>query len=116
MMGAFHGDVARRALLHLLGAQALVHTDSLGVIHRDVKPLNILCSNPRRIAKLAEFYGPLRTYSIHVGTRYYKSPETLLDNEYSEYSTNVWAVGVMPLVVPRQKVPRVQLRRRRTLD
>jgi casein kinase II subunit alpha len=100
-------DDARFYIYRVL--QALAHTHSLGVIHRDVKPLNILCADPKRVVKLAdwglaEFYHPLRKYSVHVGTRYYKSPEILLDYEYYDYSMDVWAVGVMLLEILSQRL------------
>jgi casein kinase II subunit alpha len=71
-------------------------------MHRDVKPLNILCSNPREQLVLAdwglaEFYHPLRKYSLHVCTKYYKSPELLLGYQFYDYSMDIWSSGVILL-------------------
>ena len=69
-------------------------------MHRDVKPLNILCDYKKKIVKLgdwglAEFYHPLRKYSYHVGTLYYKGPELSLGYQFYDYSVDMWAVGVI---------------------
>jgi casein kinase II subunit alpha len=79
---------------------ALAHTHRHGVMHRDVKPLNILCENPRKEVVLAdwglaEFYHPLRKYSPFVCTKYYKAPEILLGYQFYDYSIDIWSAGVV---------------------
>lgn len=97
---SFDMDDIRFYVYRLL--QALSHTHKNGVMHRDVKPLNILCKNPRENLVLAdwglaEFYHPLQKYSTHVCTKYYKSPELLVGFQTYDYSIDMWSVGVLLL-------------------
>jgi casein kinase II subunit alpha len=68
------------------------------VIHRDVKPLNILIDHPRRLLRLidfglAEFYHPGVELNVRVASRFYKAPELLMDMTDYDYSMDMWSVG-----------------------
>jgi casein kinase II subunit alpha len=80
--------------------EALKFTHSRGIMHRDVKPLNILCKDPIKeliLADwgLAEFYHPLRKYSVHVCTKYYKAPEVLMGYQFYDYAIDIWSAGII---------------------
>jgi casein kinase II subunit alpha len=91
------GDI-RFYMYRLLSA--LAHTHRNGVMHRDVKPLNILCANPREEVVLADwglsaFYHPMRRYALSVCTLFYKSPELLLGYGMYDYAVDIWSAGVI---------------------
>jgi serine/threonine protein kinase len=55
-----------------------------GIMHRDVKPHNVMIDHSKRQLRLidwglAEFYHPGREYNVRVASRYYKGPELLVD-------------------------------------
>ncbi|KZT69215.1 kinase-like protein [Daedalea quercina L-15889] len=78
--------------------RALEFAHSRGIMHRDVKPGNIVFDREQRKLRLidwglAEFYHPDTEYPSHVGSRHYKSPELLVAYRTYDYSLDLWSVG-----------------------
>lgn len=85
-------------LYELLKALDFCH--SKGVMHRDVKPQNIIVNPHKRILKLidwglAEFYHMGQDYNVRVASRYFKGPELLVNYNYYDYSLDIWSTGAM---------------------
>ncbi|KAF9033273.1 kinase-like protein [Hymenopellis radicata] len=85
-------------MFQMLKALDFVH--SHGIMHRDVKPGNVMIDHSQRKLRLidwglAEFYHPGTDYHIRVGSRYYKSPELLVGYRKYDYSLDLWSLGCM---------------------
>ncbi|XP_075271527.1 casein kinase II subunit alpha-like isoform X1 [Opisthocomus hoazin] len=80
--------------------KALDFCHSMGVMHRDVKPHNVMIDHEHRKLRLidwglAEFYHPGQEYNVRVASRYFKGPELLVDYQMYDYSLDMWSLGCM---------------------
>ncbi|CAJ0586417.1 unnamed protein product, partial [Mesorhabditis spiculigera] len=89
-------DYSKSFLFQLLQALAYCHVRR--VLHRDLKPQNILVNN-KGVIKLADFglarslSLPSRVYTHEVVTLWYRAPEVLLGSAYYSSGVDVWSLA-----------------------
>ncbi|KAL1277613.1 hypothetical protein QQF64_024286 [Cirrhinus molitorella] len=94
--GYLDEGLAKKILLQLISA--LKHCESRGVLHRDVKPENLLISTESHDIKLLDFGCGDRlkdsAYKYFAGTIEYAPPEWFRQRCYHAGPATVWSVGV----------------------
>ncbi|XP_057454051.1 cell division control protein 2 homolog C-like [Lotus japonicus] len=77
----------------------VAHCHSHGVLHRDLKPQNLLLDQQKGILKIADlglgraFTVPLKSYTHEIVTLWYRAPEVLLGSTHYSTGVDMWSVG-----------------------
>lgn len=90
--------------------RALDYSHSMGIMHRDVKPHNVMIDHDKKLLRLidwglAEYYHPGTEYNVRVASRYFKGPELLVDFRLYDYSLDLWSFGCMLASMVFKKEP-----------
>lgn len=91
-------------------ATAVQHCHALGVVHRDLKPPNVLL-DANLDAKLTDFglsaWGvqPGQLLKHPCGTPAYAAPEVMSRREYDGFKSDVWSLGVLLYVMLHGTLP-----------
>jgi serine/threonine protein kinase len=87
--------------------EGLAYCHSMGVMHRDLKPQNLLVSKDGTL-KIADFglcrAFTYRTLTVEVVTRWYRAPEILLGSNTYSPVLDVWSVGCITVEMSTNKV------------
>ncbi|OQV15077.1 Cell division control protein 2-like protein [Hypsibius exemplaris] len=105
----FSFDMVQRITYQMLLGLGYIH--SCSVIHRDMKPQNVLVDKKTLAVKISDF-GLARTYTtplhemtVEVVTLWYRSPELLLGSDMYTTSADVWSLGVMIIELLENNCP-----------
>ncbi|KAG6486449.1 hypothetical protein ZIOFF_055024 [Zingiber officinale] len=89
--------VVQRFMFQL--CKGVAHCHSHGVLHRDLKPQNLLVDKEKGILKIADlglgraFTIPLKSYTHEIVTLWYRAPEVLLGTTHYSTGVDMWSVG-----------------------
>mmetsp|Transcript_11085 Transcript_11085/g.18572 ORF Transcript_11085/g.18572 Transcript_11085/m.18572 type:complete len:303 (+) Transcript_11085:247-1155(+) len=100
-------DIQTYILQILIG---LDYAHSRGIIHRDIKPGNVLINHKAKQVRisdwgLADYYLPGKKFNCRVASRFFKGPELLLGMSYYDYQLDVWSTGCILAGMMFQREP-----------
>ena len=79
--------------------KALDYSHSMGIMHRDVKPHNVMIDHDKKLLRLIDWgwlstHHPGTEYNVRVASRYFKGPELLVDYRLYDYPWTCGRLGV----------------------
>ncbi|HEY0323487.1 MAG TPA: serine/threonine-protein kinase [Pyrinomonadaceae bacterium] len=105
-------DVAVGILRQVCDGLTLAHDEDPPIIHRDIKPQNILVGYDARGLRacvsdfgLAKRVNPLMLAASSRGTRCFKAPETFVDPMSDSCAGDVWALGLTLYLLLTDRFP-----------
>ncbi|VDL84244.1 unnamed protein product [Nippostrongylus brasiliensis] len=91
-------SMVRKSVPLLLRFLSWLHILQNQIVHRDIKPLNVLIDHPTGLLKIGDFgsakmVGKLTKSTSYQVTRFYRPPELLLGSEYYNWTVDLWSAG-----------------------